>query len=748
MLVSLHKRITLFLLLAAFCTTISAQVIYVKQDAAGANDGSSWADAYTDFASAVDAAMVGNELWVAAGTYKPGGMMPDTNSFFVLKDEISIYGGFAGTESALSERDVENNATIFSGDINGDDVAGNLTMNRVDNVKHIFFLMDGSTSALTVLDGCTFSGGHAYNSPEGEDTRRGGGILNYSALTIRNCLFVDNFGWFGGAMYPRFGGATGTVIENCEFRNNGAGSGGAMYINSLDTIAVSDCIFEGNTCENNGGAVYNQASALSYTNCDFTANICGIDDRGGAMYNTGSDIIITDCDFEMNVATRTGGAISSTGDSTRVIMQNCEFSANQSRWGGALTNYGTNSLYLISDCEFLRNLATQAGGAMSCGFKADVQINNCEFDRNNAGSATNDDGPGGAIFTQNDTTSVMIRSSDFTNNVSLGSGGAFFTGVDSPVSLTDCLFESNQGSVGGAVAFNADSSEIAPFTATNCVFAFNVASDQGGAINIGNGDTRIVSCLFDTNIASGVGTGGAISNNASPNQNSPLFIINSTFSGNIGILSAGIAQWTDTVNNSAVMTLQNNIFSNPDGVNYAIEDGSPTIVSMGGNLSSDDSFAAALAGTNDLNSVDPLFEDATVSDFNLQENSPAVNAGISAGAPLTDILGNARVDSVDMGAYESPYSPTGTIDLEDNRALQLSPNPVDEQVQLYIENEWNGPLDVRVTNVKGQIVATYRIDKWQRELRHELNLGQLDTGIYQISVSNGNSMLVRSLIKQ
>src|SRR5436190_301007 len=89
---------------------------YVKWNANGANDGSSWTNAYTDLQSALSVASSGDEIWVAAGTYEPT-TGTDRIISFTLKNGVAVYGGFEGAETLLTQRNPATNVTTLSGNI-------------------------------------------------------------------------------------------------------------------------------------------------------------------------------------------------------------------------------------------------------------------------------------------------------------------------------------------------------------------------------------------------------------------------------------------------------------------------------------------------------------------------------------------------------------------------------------------------------------------------------------------------------
>ena len=107
----MNPRYYLVLLLVLLISlSAKATIIYVKHNAPGANNGSSWNDACLELQDAIDAAVAGDEIWVAAGIYKPtkdnnGNPSPGDprRKVFNIEKNIKIFGGFAGTENLRSK---------------------------------------------------------------------------------------------------------------------------------------------------------------------------------------------------------------------------------------------------------------------------------------------------------------------------------------------------------------------------------------------------------------------------------------------------------------------------------------------------------------------------------------------------------------------------------------------------------------------------------------------------------------------
>ena len=90
--------------------------IYVDQNAAGTKSGAAWIDARTDLQQTLTLAEASGdvaEIWVASGTYIPS-TQGHRDRPFDIPVGVSMYGGFAGSETTLDERDIAANQTILS----------------------------------------------------------------------------------------------------------------------------------------------------------------------------------------------------------------------------------------------------------------------------------------------------------------------------------------------------------------------------------------------------------------------------------------------------------------------------------------------------------------------------------------------------------------------------------------------------------------------------------------------------------
>ncbi|WP_338814297.1 choice-of-anchor D domain-containing protein [Bernardetia sp. Wsw4-3y2] len=271
----LFKYLLLFIGIL-FYTQAQAQR-YVDASATGANNGTSWTDAYTSLQSAISGATAGTQIYVAKGTYKPTNGT-NRNATFQIPSGVKIYGGFSGKETRINQvlldaRDFVANETILSGDLNGNDnVTGVFPAlvygNYADNSIHVVYTRNASNA--TRLDGFTIVGGNANGSSTGI---RAGGWYNdgccggVSQPIAANCIFTRNIGGEGGAManYGCCGGNANATIINCSFTQNQAAQGGAIYNDACcggqANPKVTNCSFSQNRATNQGGGIYNEGGA-------------------------------------------------------------------------------------------------------------------------------------------------------------------------------------------------------------------------------------------------------------------------------------------------------------------------------------------------------------------------------------------------------------------------------------------------------------------------------------------------------
>ncbi len=252
----------------------TGNVLFVKANATGTNNGTSWANAFTSLQSALASTCPGiTEIWVAAGTYTPT-TTADRNISFVMKNGVAIYGGFAGTETMRSQRNWSTNVTTLSGDIGA---AG--------NADNSFNVVKGSgTNSTAILDGFTITEGNANAASAPGNyysaARNGGGMYNSGGSpAIRNCFFKTNSATsFGGGMFNFSSSNTSPTVTNCAFTSNTAANGGGICnsnFRSSSVPVIANCSFYGNTA-GLGGGILVDSSRTQVINCIIWGNSSGL----------------------------------------------------------------------------------------------------------------------------------------------------------------------------------------------------------------------------------------------------------------------------------------------------------------------------------------------------------------------------------------------------------------------------------------------------------------------------------------
>ncbi len=207
-------------------------IIYVDDSASGANDGSNWFDAYTDFQSALTAAAVGDEIWVAGGLY-PTTTTANRDIRFEMKDSLQIYGGFAGVETERNARDWSINKSQLTGEIGSEP--------NTDNAKR---LLNFDNDQGVLVDGFVLRG--AYDDPN-ISTSLGTAVflINESTATIRHCEIKGNSGSTGSGVTTSTNSIS--TFDNCLIHDNLINSGGIFnFPNGSAQTNIYSCTIAGN----------------------------------------------------------------------------------------------------------------------------------------------------------------------------------------------------------------------------------------------------------------------------------------------------------------------------------------------------------------------------------------------------------------------------------------------------------------------------------------------------------------------
>lgn len=338
------------------------EVVFVDGDAVGRSSGTSWADAYTDLQDALTAARSANgvikEIWVAAAAelYRAAGDSGDPTISFELVNGVALYGGFAGGESALDQRDWAANETVLSGD---------LGPGHIDRSNHVLVAKETVPSA--VLDGFVVTGGHASGGSNDPTGYGAGMYIDRGYATIRNCVFRGNLASAAAGIYNTSDDSH-ALLYRCEFRENHSFLlGGGMYNDNGARATLIECDFIDNNAGSAGGGLLNARSSQStLLNCRFLRNSAGRGDTpstaGGGMHNSESSAFLVNCAFVGNRAT-SGAGMSSAGFDCQPfcgpLLLNCVFVGNSaaSTLGGGIYGSGFALSMGLENCVLWGNSA-------------------------------------------------------------------------------------------------------------------------------------------------------------------------------------------------------------------------------------------------------------------------------------------------------------------------------------------------------------------------------------------------------
>ena len=300
---------------------MEGRIRYVKVD--GTGKGTSWDDAMGDIQDAINSLAddkgTKGEVWVAKGTYTVTKLIDqqDSPTSLLMKDGISVYGAFEGTEHTRAQRIAasvdlkpwgwKNETILKANGFNRNDASWSENdKDKAWNIKssssHVVWfapLPGGKAFSDNVyLEGFTIEGG-SYQDKDNSiyEPQYGAGVyINDANAKMRYCTVrycnpgatkTPSLTPKGGGIYCKNGMTEGNLVYNCS-----AYQGGGIYIDEAGYITRSMVT---NCSANLGAGVYLQGnvSGPAYYQILSTSVISNnTSTRNGAVYVDGRGLVI------------------------------------------------------------------------------------------------------------------------------------------------------------------------------------------------------------------------------------------------------------------------------------------------------------------------------------------------------------------------------------------------------------------------------------------------------------------------
>lgn len=285
-----------------------SKIYYVSSQATDTGDGSSWANA-TTLTKALDKAVAGDQIWVQGfETLTGNNLYVAPKEGFAVKSGVQLYGGFAGTESRLSQRVTLGKPyqlkyrSVLSGDILKNDTVGSVDLifpangTRSDNATHVLSVnldptqdSGNNNTYPTVINGFSIGNGQAAGTG---DAGKGGGIYVYGdnskggVFRIERCFLISNYATQGGAVYvdasvKSVNGETSLINQSVVY-NNAAGDRAAVENQAGGIYLAGEATVVNTSIFNNGNGGVRLSSGSKVVNATIARNTgAGVDMTAG-----------------------------------------------------------------------------------------------------------------------------------------------------------------------------------------------------------------------------------------------------------------------------------------------------------------------------------------------------------------------------------------------------------------------------------------------------------------------------------
>lgn len=343
--------------------------------------------------------------------------------------------------------------------------------------------------------------------------------------------------------------------------------------------------------------------------------------------------------------------------------------------GGVIRCYGRNGV-VVEECEFNHNYSYRWGGAVYM-YHSNMIINRCIFRNNQSGTPTLPYGYGGALCSlQSD---PEVTRCVFTGNRSTGvGGGASFERSDPQLQYN--IFENNFSGLGGALSYLR--STPSRVVSDNLMYN-NEALFFGGAVCCIRSNTVFANNTITGNLAP-YGGGLYANDSACPSS------YNTIYHGNAGAVGKEVYIW--------------DIWSAPNFFYCDVAGGTEGFEGSGGQQGYHGMYE------NNIDTL-PGFKGVGEHPYALVSNSVLIDLGTPDTAflqiPPYDLAGNDRIlnHRIDIGAYEHDPSTGNGLEATVNEELftiQISPNPTQGPVEVWVKSEKDGHLMLTLITPDGR----------------------------------------------